>query len=124
MSVLLDVKGSTTVATSRQEQDLLLLDALTRKHPPNYNPYESNAIMDMLGRMIPQTCKYKGKKFDCGLSISCVLGGGKPMDLCSGGMIWSCCIDEDLHPATNPDHGAIHNAMDFFFASAGLSPIR
>ncbi|XP_055680003.1 serine proteinase stubble isoform X2 [Lutzomyia longipalpis] len=110
MSALLDIGGHITYSTSRQEQDLLLLDALTRKHPSSYNSYESNAIMDMLGRMIPQTCKYKGKKFDCGLSISCVLGGGKPMDLCSGGMIWSCCIDEDVQPATNPNHGAIHNA--------------
>lgn len=47
--------------------------------------------------MIPQTCKYSGHKYECGLSISCVLGGGKPLDLCSGGMIWSCCINKDRH---------------------------
>lgn len=45
--------------------------------------------------VIPQTCRYKGRKFECGLSISCVLGGGKPLDLCSGGMIWSCCVDKE-----------------------------
>lgn len=60
--------------------------------------------------VIPQTCKFKGKKFECGLSISCILGGGKPMDLCSGGMIWSCCVDEEVHPASNPNQGAIKNA--------------
>ncbi|XP_046810737.1 serine proteinase stubble isoform X4 [Lucilia cuprina] len=45
--------------------------------------------------LIPQTCRYRGQKFECGLSISCVLGGGKPVDLCSGGMIWSCCVDKE-----------------------------
>ena len=48
--------------------------------------------------VIPQTCKYKKAKFECGLSISCVLGGGRPVDLCSGGMIWSCCVDDDDIP--------------------------
>lgn len=33
--------------------------------------------------VIPQTCRYKSKKYECGLSISCILGGGKPMDLVS-----------------------------------------
>lgn len=47
--------------------------------------------------VIPQTCKYHGHKYECGLSISCVLGGGKPIDLCSGGMIWSCCVDKERH---------------------------
>ncbi|XP_055920714.1 serine proteinase stubble isoform X5 [Eupeodes corollae] len=46
--------------------------------------------------LIPQTCRFRGHKFECGLSISCVLGGGKPVDLCSGGMIWSCCVDREL----------------------------
>ncbi|XP_050072357.1 uncharacterized protein LOC126560440 [Anopheles maculipalpis] len=60
--------------------------------------------------MIPQTCRHKGRKFECGLSLSCVLGGGKPLDLCSGGMIWSCCIDRDFAPESDPEHGAVHNA--------------
>lgn len=63
--------------------------------------------------MIPQTCRYKGRKFECGLSISCVLGGGKAMDLCSGGMIWSCCIDRDLHSDTDSTQGAVHNASQY-----------
>lgn len=66
--------------------------------------------------MIPQTCKFKGRKFECGLSISCILGGGKPMDLCSGGMIWSCCVDEEVHPASNPNQGAIKNASKLKFS--------
>lgn len=64
--------------------------------------------------MIPQTCRFKGKKFECGLSISCVLGGGKPMDLCSGGMIWSCCVDKELHP-DNTNQGVIQNASKYIY---------
>lgn len=65
--------------------------------------------------VIPQTCRYKSKKYECGLSISCVLGGGKPMDLCSGGMIWSCCVDvappsQDHDSETSPQTGSLNNA--------------
>ncbi|KAL0268737.1 UNVERIFIED_CONTAM: hypothetical protein PYX00_010560 [Menopon gallinae] len=67
-------------------------------------------FIEMLGNMIPQTCWYKGVKFDCGLSISCVLAGGKPLDLCSGGMIWSCCVSTEKIPAKDPAFGTLHNA--------------
>jgi hypothetical protein len=114
--------------SAQQEHELLLLDALGRKQisssnnnnnnfnaiSSSNNNYETNSIMDMLGRIIPQTCKYRNKKYECGLSISCILGGGKPMDLCSGGMIWSCCVDiaspveqEDDVPQQS---GALQNA--------------
>ena len=64
--------------------------------------------------MIPQTCKYKGAKFECGLSISCVLGGGRPVDLCSGGLIWSCCVDDDDIPeeVPKPTIGLLQNASE------------
>lgn len=58
--------------------------------------------------VIPQTCKYKGRRFECGLSISCVLAGGKPIDSCSGGMIWSCCVDKELHQESTA--GMVQNA--------------
>lgn len=69
--------------------------------------------------VIPQTCKYKGRRFECGLSISCVLAGGKPVDSCSGGMIWSCCVDKDLHQESS-SQGLVQNASkyndyNFFF---------
>ncbi|XP_032688309.1 serine proteinase stubble-like isoform X6 [Odontomachus brunneus] len=68
-------------------------------------------FFDELG-LIPQSCKYKGAKFECGLSISCVLGGGRPVDLCSGGMIWSCCVDDDDIPdkVPRPSVGLLQNA--------------
>ena len=65
--------------------------------------------------VIPQTCRYKSKKFECGLSISCVLSGGKPMDLCSGGMVWSCCVD--ILQSSNDEEisqpGSINNASEY-----------
>nr|CAD7456671.1 unnamed protein product [Timema tahoe] len=62
--------------------------------------------------VIPQTCRYRGSKFDCGLSISCVLAGGKPLDLCSGGMLWSCCVNKiKLEEHGDTTVGTLQNAM-------------
>lgn len=66
--------------------------------------------------VIPQTCKYKGAKFECGLSISCVLAGGRPVDLCSGGLIWSCCVDDDDIPekeTSKPTVSLLQNASEY-----------
>lgn len=69
---------------------------------------ESRWFEDLL---IPQSCWYRGTQFECGLSLSCVLEGGKPLDLCSGGMIWSCCVSRDkVHTASDPSLGAVENA--------------
>uniref|UniRef100_A0A336MAH9 CSON014101 protein n=1 Tax=Culicoides sonorensis TaxID=179676 RepID=A0A336MAH9_CULSO len=93
--------------TPQQEKELLLLDALDKRQSV-FNGYgTSNSLMDMLGRMIPQTCRYKGRKFECGLSISCVLSGGKPVDLCSGGMIWSCCVDRETPQQQDLDQNSV-----------------
>uniref|UniRef100_A0A0A1WKF2 Serine proteinase stubble n=1 Tax=Zeugodacus cucurbitae TaxID=28588 RepID=A0A0A1WKF2_ZEUCU len=84
--------------SAAQEHDMLILDALSRRSSGGGGGgyYSEGSVMEMLARMIPQSCRFRGHKFECGLSISCVLGGGKPLDLCSGGMIWSCCVDKDL----------------------------
>jgi hypothetical protein len=69
-----------------------------------------------LSLVIPQTCRYKSKKYECGLSISCVLSGGKPMDLCSGGMIWSCCVDivqHDAHEEEQSQSSSLNNASKY-----------
>lgn len=71
--------------------------------------------------VIPQTCKYKGRRFECGLSISCVLAGGKPIDSCSGGMIWSCCVDKELHQdSTSP--AVVQNASEYIFSNKNYTP--
>ncbi|KAJ0170215.1 hypothetical protein K1T71_014143 [Dendrolimus kikuchii] len=98
-----------------QEKDILLLDALARRkgsYHGSYSSQEDDSIMDLLGKMIPQTCRYRGARYPCGLSISCVLGGGKPMDLCSGGMIWACCVDRDTTEKPVETAPVIHNASD------------
>ncbi|XP_045529458.1 serine proteinase stubble-like isoform X1 [Pieris brassicae] len=97
-----------------QEKDILLLDALGRRKGSYNNGYSSSqeeeSIMDLLGKMIPQTCRYRGARYSCGLSISCVLGGGKPLDLCSGGMIWACCVDRDTTEKPTEIAPIVHNA--------------
>ncbi|KAI8127463.1 Serine proteinase stubble [Lucilia cuprina] len=97
--------------TAQQEHDLIILDALSRRSGTGY--YGENSVMEMLARMIPQTCRYRGQKFECGLSISCVLGGGKPVDLCSGGMIWSCCVDKESNDEeANANAAPVNNTSD------------
>ncbi|XP_061397380.1 probable threonine protease PRSS50 [Musca vetustissima] len=96
--------------TPQQEHDLIILDALSRRSGPGY--YGENSVMEMLARMIPQTCRYRGQKFECGLSISCVLSGGKPLDLCSGGMIWSCCVDKEETSEEETNKGQVNNTSD------------
>ncbi|CAH2056387.1 unnamed protein product, partial [Iphiclides podalirius] len=101
---------------NEQEKDILLLDALGRRKASHHNAYgasqEEDSIMDLLGKMIPQTCRYRGARYPCGLSISCVLGGGKPLDLCSGGMIWACCVDRDTTEKPSEVAPVVHNASD------------
>ncbi|XP_022921225.1 trypsin II-P29 isoform X2 [Onthophagus taurus] len=67
--------------------------------------------------LIPQSCRYKGVKYECGLSISCVISGGRPMDLCSGGMIWSCCVDRDTPSPTRNPPQVLHNANTYHLVS-------
>jgi len=42
--------------------------------------------------VVPNHCWYSGERYECGLSLSCVFAGSKALDLCNGGMIWSCCV--------------------------------
>ncbi|XP_066262472.1 trypsin II-P29 isoform X4 [Euwallacea similis] len=104
-----------TLPNEKQAQELLLLDSLGKRGAVSTGSHDS--LMEMLGRMIPQSCRYRGVKYECGLSISCVLGGGRPLDLCSGGMIWACCVDRESSdttqgstPSHHSDVGVLHNA--------------
>ncbi|TRY68276.1 hypothetical protein TCAL_05636 [Tigriopus californicus] len=53
---------------------------------------------------------YRGEKFDCALSITCAISGKKSMDLCNGGLIWTCCVDREKIDRIDPDLGALDNA--------------
>ncbi|XP_076679296.1 trypsin II-P29 isoform X3 [Andrena cerasifolii] len=102
------------VAAARKNDRYLANSDVADKEATMGNTIDSERQMrffDELG-LIPQTCTYKGATFDCGLSISCVLGGGRPVDLCSGGLIWSCCIDDDDIPEKipRPTAGLLQNA--------------
>lgn len=64
-------------------------------------------------QVVPNHCWYQGNKYECGLSLSCVFSGAKAMDLCNGGMIWSCCVPRDkVRPdqAQLDEEHAIENA--------------
>ena len=54
--------------------------------------------------------RYRGAQYDCNLATTCVFGGKKPMDLCNGGMIWSCCVDREKVDYIDPTLGAIKDA--------------
>ena len=57
------------------------------------------------------TCsRYRGDQYDCNLATTCVFSGAKPMDLCNGGMIWSCCVDREKVDFVDPNLGAVKDA--------------
>ncbi|VEN62654.1 unnamed protein product [Callosobruchus maculatus] len=104
-----------TLPNDRQAHELLLLDSLGKKGGVGN---DHGTLMELLGRMIPQSCRFRGVKYECGLSISCVLGGGRPLDLCSGGMIWACCVDRDASTYT-PAHRPTNEIAVLQNASCG-----
>ncbi|KAJ8924317.1 hypothetical protein NQ315_007110 [Exocentrus adspersus] len=115
--VMLGVSLVRTLPNERQAHELMMLDDLGKRGGVSGSDHAT--FMELLGRMIPQSCRYRGVKYECGLSISCVLGGGRPMDLCSGGMIWACCVDKEAThtPTHRPDVGVLNNANTYHLVS-------
>jgi len=62
-------------------------------------------------KLIPNNCWYRGDKYECGLSITCAISGKKSMNLCNGGLIWSCCVNRDMIDKIDPHLGAVKNAQ-------------
>ena len=60
--------------------------------------------------LVPNYCWYRGEKYECGLSLTCAMTGRKSMDLCNGGLIWTCCVDRDKIDVIDPKLGAISDA--------------
>ena len=54
--------------------------------------------------------RYRGDQYDCNLATTCVFSGHKPMDLCNGGMIWSCCVHREKVDFIDPELGAVADA--------------
>ncbi|XP_076314980.1 transmembrane protease serine 9-like [Tachypleus tridentatus] len=50
---------------------------------------------------LPQNCFHQGNTYKCGTSLSCWFQGKKAMDLCNGGMLWSCCVPSNVKPASH-----------------------
>ncbi|XP_071530783.1 uncharacterized protein [Panulirus ornatus] len=75
-------------------------------------------------RAIPQKCWYKSNQYDCGLSVSCVFQGSKPIDLCSGGMIWSCCVPRNKVDVVDQNLGSIGDDVSHhqFFSDGSSRP--
>nr|XP_053634339.1 uncharacterized protein LOC128689868 [Cherax quadricarinatus] len=89
------------------------------------NITQTRGLFDFLANpfAIPQKCWYKSNQYDCGLSVSCVFQGSKPVDLCSGGMIWSCCVPRNKVDAVDENLGAIGNDVNHQqFFSGGSRP--
>ncbi|XP_022817271.1 brain-specific serine protease 4 isoform X3 [Spodoptera litura] len=113
-------------AAPKQPVDLIHSDLTLTKvnqiEVPVTEQYEDEVKFEAVGQkpkffdelsslgLIPQTCRYRGARYPCGLSISCVLGGGKPLDLCSGGMIWACCVDRETTERPTEVAPVVHNA--------------
>jgi len=60
--------------------------------------------------LVPNYCWYRGEKYECGLSLTCAMTGRKAMDLCNGGLIWTCCVDREKIDVIDPKLGAISDA--------------
>ena len=60
--------------------------------------------------LVPNNCWYRGTKYECALSITCAVQGQKSLDLCNGGLIWTCCVDRDQIDRVDPDLGKLSDA--------------
>ncbi|XP_022664056.1 plasminogen-like isoform X1 [Varroa destructor] len=47
----------------------------------------------------PQKCFFRGNSYGCGFGVSCWMQGKRPVDLCNGGVVWSCCVPRNAEPS-------------------------
>jgi len=60
---------------------------------------------------IPNYCWFRGEQYGCNLATTCLFQGAKAMDLCDGGMLWSCCVPRDVINKADVDKGKVENAQ-------------
>lgn len=60
--------------------------------------------------LVPNNCWYRGEKYECALSLTCAIQGRKSLDLCNGGLIWTCCVDRDKIDRIDPELGKLSDA--------------
>jgi len=60
--------------------------------------------------LVPNNCWYRGEQYECALSITCAVQGRKSLDLCNGGLIWTCCVDREKIDKVDNNLGALSDA--------------
>ncbi|KAF7489923.1 Serine proteinase stubble [Sarcoptes scabiei] len=77
-----------------------------------YPKQVSNTLWNLLSiarflLSFPQKCYHQSEIYHCTFGITCWMSGQRPLDLCNGGIFWSCCVPFDFQPqnttATIPD---------------------
>ena len=95
----------------------------TKNRPPYARPPVTKAPSRGNGGSgnedVPNHCYFRGNRYNCGLSLSCVFSGSKALDLCNGGMVWSCCVPRSR---VNSEDEEIYGAIEvvrgqFYFLS-------
>ncbi|XP_074599422.1 trypsin-1-like [Brevipalpus obovatus] len=96
-SIINSATSSDTVKKSDWKYWINKLSQLASPNKVDEDPKQLQALWSLLNiaRYIlsfPQQCFYQGDQFQCGLGVSCWMSGKQPLDLCSGGVLWSCCV--------------------------------
>ncbi|GFY25740.1 serine proteinase stubble [Trichonephila clavipes] len=62
---------------------------------------------------LPTSCHFEGTRYSCNIGLGCVFQGKRPVDLCNGGLLWSCCVPRNIVPSVinlvnEPECGRSH----------------
>jgi len=104
-------KAATSTTTEAMEQlegttsisilDAVYEDASVRNISDSRGVFSS--VINNIKKVVQQKCYYKQKQYTCGLKLSCTLSAGKkPMDLCNGGPMWTCCVPQSAINEPSP----------------------
>ena len=106
-----DTVGVTSLAETIKQRGIFSdlasgMSNLFSAHSVDSGPTTSSGSLNL----VPNHCWYRGAKYGCGLSITCAISGKKAMDLCNGGLIWSCCVERDDVDRVDKDLGLLSDA--------------
>ncbi|KAH7643901.1 trypsin-1 [Dermatophagoides farinae] len=80
---------------------LLATGSITTTTTAADQPYDSKQVSNTLWNLLsiarfllsfPQKCHYQSETHHCTFGITCWMSGHRPLDLCNGGIFWSCCV--------------------------------
>ncbi|XP_064470653.1 serine proteinase stubble-like isoform X2 [Ornithodoros turicata] len=78
---------------------MTLFVTLSRTEAGLFGGSSGSSESSMLSQAFPQKCFYRGGAYSCGFGLTCWIQGKRPVDLCNGGVVWSCCIPRDAEPS-------------------------